>query len=208
MTIDKSKFSAEELVQYEALIRKAAVPEPEGAKPPKPQEPKQPEDDKPQKADTQPPQKEEKACKETQKSANESLLSSLDSMQARMEQLEKSLEMKELTKTAEKYEIIGEKPEELAKTFYALKKSDEAGYAAYIATLDKALALVQKSGLFTEIGKASHGGAASGSPVDKIQTIAAEIQKADPSLDHISAVNKAWEQHPELVREYENEYNS
>jgi hypothetical protein len=125
-----------------------------------------------------------------------------------MEQLEKSLEMKELIKTAQKYEIIGEKPEDLAKTLYTLKKSDEAGYASYIAMLDKALALVQKSGLFTEIGKASHDGTAGSSPVEKIQTIAAEIQKADPNLDHISAVNKAWEQHPELVQEYENEYIS
>ena len=204
MKIDKSKFSAEELAQYEALIAKATVPEPESTEP-KPQESKPPEDAKPPKAQT--PAEGVKPA-ETQKSANDALLGTLGSVQARMEQLEKSLEMKELIKTAQKYEIIGEKPEDLAKTLYALKKSDEAGYTAYIATLDKALALVQKSGLFTEIGKASHDGTAGSSPVEKIQTIAAEIQKADPNLDHISAVNKAWEQHPELVQEYENEYNS
>lgn len=209
MKIDKSKFSAEELTQYEALIAKATVPEPESEEPSKPQKPKQPEPEgtQPPKANTPPPAGDAKPA-ETQKSANDALLGTLDSVQARMEQLEKSLEMKELIKTAQKYEIIGEKPEDLAKTLYTLKKSDEAGYASYIAMLDKALALVQKSGLFTEIGKASHDGTAGGSPIEKIQAIAAEIQKADPNLDHISAVNKAWEQHPELVQEYENEYNS
>ncbi len=207
MKIDKSKFSAEELAQYEALIAKATVPEPEGAEPKPPKANTPPADAKPPKAGTQPPAGDAKPA-ETQKSANDALLGTLDSVQARMEQLEKSLEMKELIKTAQKYEIIGEKPEELAKTFYTLKKSDEAGYTAYIAMLDKALALVQKSGLFTEIGKASHDGTAGSNPVEKIQAIAAEIQKADPNLDHISAVNKAWEQHPELVQEYENEYIS
>ena len=206
MKIDKSKFSAEELAQYEALIAKATVPEPEGTEP-KPQKPKQPESESTQPPKAQTPAEGVKPA-ETQKSANDTLLGTLDSVQARMEQLEKSLEMKELIKTAQKYEIIGEKPEELAKTFYTLKKSDETGYTAYIAMLDKALALVQKSGLFTEIGRASHDGTAGSNPVEKIQAIAAEIQKADPNLDHISAVNKAWEQHPELVREYENEYNS
>ncbi len=205
MKIDKSKFSAEELTQYEALIAKATVPESEDTKP-KPQESKPPEGAKPPKANT--PLADDAKPAETQKSANDALLGTLGSVQARMEQLEKSLEMKELIKTAQKYEIIGEKPEDLAKTLYTLKKSDEAGYASYIAMLDKALALVQKSGLFTEIGKASHDGTAGSSPVEKIQTIAAEIQKADPNLDHISAVNKAWEQHPELVQEYENEYIS
>lgn len=190
MTIDKSKFTADELAQYEKLIAKATVPDKEK----KPLEP-----------DVEKPENPKPSDESTQKSATDSLPDLLAPMRERMEQLEKSLEMKELLQVAEKYEIIGEKPEELAKNLYELKKSSEANYNAYLATLDKALSLAEKSGLFTEIGKSSHGGETGGA-VNKIQAIATELQKADPTLSQVTAVKKAWELHPELVREYDNQY--
>jgi len=191
MTIDKSKFTAEELAQYEKLIAKATVPDKE----------KKPSESKVEKLENAEPSDES-----TQKSATEGFSNLFAPMQARIEQLEKSLEMKELLQVAKKYEIIGEKPEELAKNLYELKKSSETNYNAYLATLDKALALAEKSGLFTEIGKASHGGETGGGAVKKIQAIATELQKSDPTLSQTTAVKKAWELHPELIQEYDNEY--
>ena len=192
MKIDKSKFTAEELAQYENLIAKATVPE--GEKSETSNEPTE-------------EQKPLGAGESGQEKAEKSFNDHLGKMQARIDQMEKSLALQELTQVAEKYEIIGEKPEELAKTLYELKKSSETNYNAYLATLDKALALVQKSGLFTEIGKTSQEDGA-GDTVQKIQAIAAELQKADPALHPVAAVQKAWELHPELVQEYEQNYRS
>jgi|GEM_PF-2100899 len=204
MTIDKSKFTADELAQYEKLIAKATVSDKE--KKPLEADAEKSENSQPSGRAANPKsQKSEPSGEGTQKSATVDFLTLCAPMQARIEQLEKSLEMKELLQVAEKYEIIGEKPEELAKNLYELKKSGETNYNAYLATLDKALSLAEKSGLFTEIGKASHGGETGGGAVEKIQAIATELQKSDPALSQVTAIQKAWESHPELVRKYDNE---
>ena len=91
MTIDKSKFTAEELAQYKKLIAKATVPD---------------EEKKLSEADTDKPENPKPSHESTQKSATDSLPDLLAPMRERMEQLEKSLEMKELLQVAEKYEII------------------------------------------------------------------------------------------------------
>ena len=91
MTIDKSKFTAEELAQYKKLIAKATVPD---------------EEKKLSEADTDKPENPKPSHESTQKSATEGFSNLFAPMQARIEQLEKSLEMKELLQVAEKYEII------------------------------------------------------------------------------------------------------
>ncbi len=169
MKIDKSRFSKEELSQYEALISKAVVGE-------------EPEEEKPGE-----PAPELKAALK------------------RLERLEKIIEHSELADVARKYALLGEDEEELADTLGRLKKSDAASYNAYIAALDKSLSLIQKSGLFSEIGKSGRGFSGSGA-VDKIEEAAAALQESDPGLSKVSAVAKAWENHPELIREYEAEY--
>ncbi len=125
----------------------------------------------------------------------------------RLERLEKIIEHSELAGLARKYSLLGEDEDELADTLGKLKKSDIASYNAYIAALDKSLGLIQKSGLFSEIGKSGPGFSGS-SVVDKIQKAATALQKADPGLDRLSAVSKAWENNPELVREYDAEYRA
>ena len=129
----------------------------------------------------------------------------LESALAEMEEFKKTAEMNELKDVAKKYAVLGKKEDELAQTFYTMKKSGADIYENYVAVLDQSLAMVEKGGMFEEIGKSSRG-VAGGDAQAKIDTVASEIQKADPSLSRVQAIAKAWEQHPELVAEYENEY--
>lgn len=206
--IDKSRFTPEELAQYQALLAKASV-DPEGneeemeedlppvpARQPERQPAPEPEPEPEEEVET------EKCDTRTRKSADPALAAAL----TRLEALEKSAEMEKLTGVAKKYEALGEDTEELAKTLYGLKKSDNpANYDAYIKVLDKSLDLVNKTGIFAEIGKSSRGDEA-GSVEAKIEAAASELQKSDPNLSRPQAVAKAWENHPELVAEYEQEY--
>ena len=178
MKIDKSRFTAEELAQYEALIAKGQVDE-------------EPEDGK----------KPTEGEKDVEKSMHPEVKKALDEMA----ELRKSMEMKEMSEVAKKYAPLGKKEDELAQTLYDMKKSSPESYDAYIAVLDENLDLVNKSGLFTEIGKSGRG-TAGGSTEDKIESIATELQKSDSSLNRVQAIAKAWEQHPELVAEYDSAY--
>ena len=203
--IDKSVFTPEELETYKALIAKATV-DPEAA-----------EDEMEKERPDFPPKKkrvfEEEFREEekdidtekcnTRKSADPALEAALE----RMEKLEKSLAMQEFTEIAKKYAPLGEKEEELAQTLYEMKKSNEANYEAYINVLDKSLDMVEKSGIFAEIGKSGAAYGAAHGTVEKVETIASEIRKSNPEMSYEAAIAKAWEQNPELIAEYDKEYN-
>ena len=188
MRIDKSRFTEAELAQYEALIAKGKV-----------------EDEDPDKGtgkETEDGKKKfEKPDIEKSEEMHPEVKKALEDMAA----LTKSMEMKEMADIAKKYAPLGKKEDELAATLYEMKKSSQASYDAYLAVLDQNLDLVNKSGLFEEIGKSSRG-IAGGSTVDKIESIATELQKSDATLGRHAAIAKAWEQHPELVAEYDAEY--
>lgn len=203
--IDKSLFSAEELEQYEALIAKATV-DPEAAE-------EEMEDDKPE----TPPKKKptEKAevedmdkskCKKSVEETAPELAPEIKKALEEVAELKKSMELKEMRQIAKKYAPLGKKEDELAQTLYDMKKSNPANYDAYVSVLDEHLALVEKSGMFAEIGK-SASGETSGNVLDKIEAAANEIQKSDASLSRVEAVAKAWENHPELMAEYDQEYS-
>ena len=192
MKIDKSVFTPEELAQYEALIAKAKVdpeadPEEAGltdgelSTPPK----KKPQEDNVGKKDTSP---------------------EMSAALKRLETLEKSIQMKEYTEIAKKYAPLGENVEELAKSLYGMKQTGQENYDAYLSVLDKSLDLVNKSGVFAEIGKSVAG--VGDDVLAKVEAAADDIQKSDTSLDRVQAVAKAWENHPELVAEYERAYQA
>ena len=201
--IDKSLFTPEELAAYQALVAKATInpeaneEEMEEDLPPAPPVRRpavEPEDEEGEEVETE-------KCRTRKSAADPALAAAL----ARLDALEKSAEMKELTGVVKKYAALGEKEEELAQTLYDLRKSDNpANYDAYIKVLDKSLALVEKSGIFAEIGKSGRG--AGGSVEDRIEAAATEIQKADPSLSREQAVVKAWDANPDLIAEYERDY--
>ncbi len=113
-------------------------------------------------------------------------------------------EMRELTDVAKKYTLLGKKPEELAPVLKSLKDAGGSAYDDMIGILDANLAAVEKSGVFSEIGK--RGGSEVASVNDawgKLEAAAHEIQKSKPDMRWADAVDAACMAHPELVAEYE-----
>lgn len=118
-------------------------------------------------------------------------------------------EERELTDIAKKYEIIGKKPEDLVPVLKSLKKAGGTAYQDMIGILDASVEAVNKSNMFTEIGKS--GGCWSSSPVAKresegrAEVIAKGYMEKDPSLSYEMAMAKAWENNPDLLAEYDRE---
>ncbi len=129
-------------------------------------------------------------------------------VKAELEELKKfreATEERELSQVAEKYVIIGKKKEELVPLFKSLKAAGGTAYSDMIAVLDQAVETVEKSGAFSEIGKSGHGSGTAGAVEAKVDAIAKGYMEKDSSLDYTAAMAKAWEDHPELVDEYEDE---
>ena len=193
MKIYKSNFSAEELAQWEALVAKGMVAPEEAQEEMQDEIPAEPPVKKPTK---------KAEVEDMEKSASPEIKAALE----RMESLAKSIEMKEFAEIAKKYAPLGEKEDELAQRLYDMKKSSESNYNDYVAILDKSLGLVEKSGMFAEIGKSAGGHSTAGGAVAKVEAAANEIMKSDASMTREEAIAKAWIDHPEFVREYEAEY--
>ena len=62
-------------------------------------------------------------------------------------------EARELTEVAKKYAIIGKKEDELVPLLKGLRAAGGTAYNDMLAILDQAVAAVEKSGVFSEIGK-------------------------------------------------------
>lgn len=210
--IDKSLFNEYELDIYNELIAKASVApdeyeeEMEKEKPEFPTKAKKTplfeDDDFEGDFDDE----EEEYYEEARtKKSGEEMNPEIKKALYRLEKLEKSLAMKEFTEVAKKYAPLGENEEELAKTLYEMHKANPENYEAYIKVLDKSLGIVEKSGLFAEVGKSAHG-EAGGNTVDKVNAIAKGLLEADPTLTHEQAIAKAWDNNPDLIMEYEAEY--
>ena len=89
-----------------------------------------------------------------------------------------------------------------------LKSAGGTAYNDMIGVLDRNVAMVNSSGVFGEIGKSFSGGTAAvkkSAAEGKIDAIAKGLIEKDPSMPYNMALAKAWEAHPELVAEYENE---
>lgn len=198
--IDKDKFTPEQRAMYEELIAigKADV-DPAGA------EEEMEEDKPPFPPKKKPTEKADGVEDDDAKKSASALAAALAEAQKDVAEMKKSMAMKEMTDVAKKYAALGKKEDELAQTLYTMKKSDEATYNSYVALLDEHLGLVEKSGLFSEVGKS--GGAGGPATVEaKVEAKAAEIMKADPAISHTDAIAKAWDENPDLVDEYDKEY--
>ena len=192
MKIYKSNFSAEELAQWEALVAKGMVAPEEAQEEMEEQFPETPAKKPTKKAEVE----------DMEKSASPEIKAALEELQ----ELKKSIEMKDMTEIAKKYAPLGKNESELAQRLYDMKKSSPANYEAYVAILDESLGMVEKSGLFTEVGKSAGGYSTAGGAVAKVEAAANEIMKSDASMTREEAIAKAWIDHPEFVREYEAEY--
>lgn len=186
MKIDKSKLNAEELAALDAIEKKAGIPE----------EPPAGE-----------PASTAKAAAAEPQEGDEDIYKGLHpAVKAELERLRKAAdaaEERELQEVAKKYEIIGKKAEELVPTLKSLKAAGGDAYNQMIAVLDASVAAVEKSGLFSEVGKSGGAGTTSGGAWAEIEKHAEAIQKAAPTMTWAQAVDKACEQHPDLVHEYE-----
>ena len=216
LKIDKSKMSAEKRAAYDELIKKYAVdtdgdPSIEKKTPPK-EDPKEDPDviddgGAKKKTDTT------KSLTPPTENPDDDIYKGLHPLvKAKLEALEKRAEEaedKELFAVAKKYEVLGEKPEELVKTLKSLKSAGGTAFNDMISILDRNVAMIDNSGVFGEIGKSFSGGATTSvkksAAEGKIDTIAKGLIEKDPSLSYNMALAKAWESHPELMAEYEDE---
>lgn len=114
-------------------------------------------------------------------------------------------ESRELEAVAGKYEIIGKKKEELVPVLKSLKAAGGTAYNDMIAVLDATVEAVNKSGVFSEIGKSGHGSAHVSDAEGKIEGIAKGYMEKEPSLSYTDALAKAWENNPALMDAYDSE---
>jgi len=127
-----------------------------------------------------------KAAKEKLDAANAQANALLERLTQKLDEHIEKAETAELMKVAEKYEILGEKPDELCTVLKSVKGTD--AYNKIIGLLDKSLAAVEKAGTFTELGK--KGFSSQAPDVDKV---ADEIQKANPSISRRWAIEQAYQ---------------
>lgn len=208
--VDKSLLTSDEAEQLDVLLAKACktqktdddLPGEEDVQASEKKPPffgkKPTEGEKPEEGEGKDDSEVEKALKEELKAVQE---------------LRKSMEMKEYMDIAKKYESIGKKPEELAKTLYDMKQAGEEVYKSYVDALDEQASIVEKSGLFIEIGKSGSNGPSyvsvgKSEAEGKIEAIAAEIRKSDANISYHESIAKAWEQNPDLIAAYDNAYNA
>ena len=191
MKIDKSKLTPEELAALEAIEKKAGIQE---------------DTTPPAATGTDPVAKGAATEPAANNNEPEDIYKGLHpAIKAELESLRKTaekLEDRELTEIAKKYEIIGKKAEELVPIFKNLKAAGGNAYDQMITVLDASVEAFEKSGIFNEVGKKGSGTADAWTLIEKH---ADEIQKSMPTLSRTQAIEKACDQHPELVAEYENQ---
>ena len=109
-------------------------------------------------------------------------------------------EQKSLEEVAKKYELLGTKAEDLVPVLKSMKATSDEAYNNFIASMDNNLAVIQKSGLFEEIGKS--GGAHTGNNdtegAAKMNAKVAEIKKSMPNLTDAQAQDIVMQNDPEL----------
>ncbi len=195
MKIDKSKLSAEELAALEAIEKKAGIPEETPAATPAATAPVV-------KAAEPTPDAPAGEADDIYKGMHPTVAEELKNLR----KFHKKTEDREILAVAKKYKFLGKKPEELAPVLKSLKAAGGTAYADMIGVLDANLAVVQASPAFTEIGKRGGTGAPA-SDADtawaQIEKKAKEIRKSAPTMSYTEAIDKACEQNPDLVHQYE-----
>lgn len=112
----------------------------------------------------------------------------------------------ELHNVAKRYEVLGQKEDDLFPVLKSLKASSVDAYNMMVKSLDSQKEAVEKSGLFTEIGKSGHGAAApegTGAWAQAEQR-AAEIMKSK-NITKNQALDEVFVADPALARKCEEE---
>ncbi len=121
---------------------------------------------------------------------------------AELMQIEKKLLRAETMAMAKGYAILGKQADSLCDTLLELKMKSSRGYEAFLDTLEEEKLLIEKSGVFSEIGKRGEKDAGA-SGWGKIMQAADRLQKEDPALTRANAIQKACVNYPQLVADYE-----
>ena len=171
--MDINKMTEEDRAIYEEL-KKKYEPEPQ----PKPE----------QKTQTELHPEVKKALQEAETAKQE------------LQELKKSMEMKEFENIAKQYEVIGKNAEELAVKLYGLKKSEEQSYNDYIAMLDEMVEMTQASGIFKEYGSNRAG---AGSKKQQAEQRIQELMKSNSNLTYQQAFVQVCEENAELKKALE-----
>lgn len=146
----------------------------------------------------------QEAVNKAMSNAMEDVTKNFSDMMAKiMEPIQKraeEAEQKSLEEVAKKYELLGTKAEDLVPVLKSMKATSDEAYNKFIASMDNNLAVIQKSGLFEEIGKS--GGAHTGNDdtegVAKMNAKVAEIKKSMPNLTDAQAQDIVMQNDPEL----------
>ena len=217
-SLDDESIELYKQLEIEALEERLAVLKADGDEPEEPEEDDEPEDDEPvQKEDIDDMKINKSLLTQEEQAALDAIIrkaamdeddvivakAESEELKNEVAELKKALAMKDMEAVAKEYAILGKDTVELAKSLYAMKQAGPEVYEEFVGALNIAKAERENSGMFTEIGKSRTENA--GGAVNKIEAKAAEIMKADPSLSKVQAIAKAWEDNPELVREYDEE---
>lgn len=146
----------------------------------------------------------QEAVNKAMSNAMEDVTKNFSDMMAKiMEPIQKraeGAEQKSLEEVAKKYELLGTKAEDLVPVLKSMKETSDEAYNNFIASMDNNLAVIQKSGLFEEIGKS--GGAHTGNNdtegAAKMNAKVAEIKKSMPNLTDAQAQDIVMQNDPEL----------
>lgn len=121
-----------------------------------------------------------------------------------LKKFREEVEEKELKAVAKKYEIIGKREEELLPVLKNLRAAGGTAYNDMIAVLDQAVDTVEKSGVFSEIGKAGEGVLEKGAWTEA-ETKATELMKSKIGLTKAQAMDEIFQADPELAARCEKE---
>lgn len=194
VNIDKSLLTNEEAAMLDTLLAKAASHDKDDYEAPK------------KKAGTVDPAGNQEIAEEEELPPE--VKKALDMVMAETAELKKAHEMNELAEVAKKYAVLGKKEDELTKSLYDMKQVSDDVYKTYVAALDGQLDLVNKSGMFAEIGKSgNYQSVAKSEPEAKIEAIASDLMKSE-NIDRTTALAKAWEQNPDLAEAYNATYHN
>lgn len=137
---------------------------------------------------------------QVQEAVNKAMEGVTKNFTSMMEKIMEPIQQKSLEEVAKKYELLGTKAEDLVPVLKSMKETSDEAYNNFIASMDNNLAVIQKSGLFEEIGKS--GGAHTGNNdtegVAKMNAKVAEIKKSMPNLTDAQAQDIVMQNDPEL----------
>ena len=116
--------------------------------------------------------------------------------------VEKQIQRAKTMEIAKGYAILGKSADGLCDTLLELRDRSPHGYEALLDVLDEEKLLIAKSGVFSDIGKRGEKGA-NADGWGKIMQAADRLQKENPALTRAGAIQKACEDYPQLVEDYE-----